>query len=165
MAIKRWHQQPNCTKLLSRMANSRADFVQNKNFILLYREDCRRIIKRHLFHRLQSVRLHQSKSYSPYGLHKGNVFERIYPHTGVFDESDRIRRCPECRTEYSIVNPRGNYEGSGQALSYTVWKDLGPDPESDIWKQHLPDPDDSKYTFWKAREINHPLNQIHNQMI
>ncbi|KAG4430861.1 hypothetical protein IFR05_013662, partial [Cadophora sp. M221] len=53
----------------------------------------------------------------------------------ILDTRSGIERCRECRTEYTIDYTY--FEGHGMAMFFTRWKDLGPGPESDIWKQHL----------------------------
>ena len=46
------------------------------------------------------------------------------------------RRCRKCRTEYRIDSKY--YEGYGEAIFLTRWKDLGPGPDDEVWRQHLP---------------------------
>lgn len=47
-----------------------------------------------------------------------------------------ITKCEECRTEFRIEYK--DYESCGKAMFFMRWKDLGSDPDSDIWDQHLP---------------------------
>ena len=47
-----------------------------------------------------------------------------------------VRRCQKCRTEYRIDSKY--YDGHGLAIFFTRWKDLGTEPEGEVWKQHLP---------------------------
>ena len=49
-------------------------------------------------------------------------------------EHPEIKRCNKCRTEF-IINDGDYYNRKGVFL--TRWKDLGPSPESEIWKEHI----------------------------
>ncbi|RDL32398.1 uncharacterized protein BP5553_08854 [Venustampulla echinocandica] len=138
MVIKRHHQQPGYTGLLSIMSNKAAQTVEHGGYVRQSREECR-VIRGRLMHRLQSVRISLKCL-------NGTTFvddlypEMICPHIklrrSMLENRSEIRKCRECRTEYSI--DFDYYDSHGRAMFFTRWKDLGPDPENEIWKQHIP---------------------------
>jgi hypothetical protein len=138
MAIKRHHQQPGYTRLLSIMSNKAAQTVEHGGYVRQSREECR-VIRGRLMHRLQNVRISRTCL-------NGTTFvddlypEMICPHIklrrSMLENRSGIRRCRECRTEYSI--DFNYYNSHGRAMFFTRWKDLGPDPENEVWKQHIP---------------------------
>jgi hypothetical protein len=54
MAIKRYHQQPECTKLLKIMSSKEAKIMKTGDYVRQFREECR-VVQGCLMHRLQSV--------------------------------------------------------------------------------------------------------------
>lgn len=137
MAVKRHHQQPECTELLSLMSSERAQTAQSGDYVRQSQEECR-VIQGHLMHRLQSVRVSRRSL-------NGTTFtddlcpEMICPHIKLRNSTQEsksgIRRCRKCCTEYSIDYTY--FDGHGMAMFFTRWKDLGTGPESGVWKQHL----------------------------
>lgn len=138
MTIKRHHQQPDCTRLLSIMSNKAVQTVEHGGYVRQSREECR-VIQGHLMHRLQNVRISRKCL-------NGTTFaddlypEMICPHIKVrrsmLENRSGIRRCRQCCTEYSFDFKY--YDGHGKAMFFTRWKDLGPDPENEVWKQYIP---------------------------
>jgi hypothetical protein len=138
MAIKRYHQQPSCTRLLSIMSNKVAQTVEHGDYVRQSREECR-VIRGRLMHHLQNVCISR-KCLNGTTFVDGLYPEMICPHIklrrSMLENRSGIRRCRECRTEYSI--DFNYYNGPGRAVFFTRWKDLGPDPENEVWKQHIP---------------------------
>jgi hypothetical protein len=137
MAIKRYHQQPECTKLLKIMS-SKAETMETKDYVRQFREECR-IIQGCLIHRLQSVYISRY-CLGTMPFRQNPPFENICPHikfrTSEHTIGSGMRRCQECRTEYRIDFKY--YDGHGLAMFFTRWKDLGAGPEGEVWTQHLP---------------------------
>ncbi|KAH6713745.1 hypothetical protein BKA61DRAFT_482896 [Leptodontidium sp. MPI-SDFR-AT-0119] len=137
MAVKRHHQQPECTELLSLMSSERAQTAQSGDYVRQSQEECR-VIQGHLMHRLQSVQVSRRSL-------NGTTFtndlcpKMICPHmklrNSIQESKSGIRRCRKCCTEYSIDYTY--FDGRGKAIFFTRWKDLGSGPESEVWKQHL----------------------------
>lgn len=139
MAMKRYHQQPECTKLLKIMSSKAAKIVEIEDYVRLFREECR-VVQGCLMHRLQSVYVpRKCLSTKPSGRHD-QPSEMICPHIRFRMSEDRtrsrIKRCQECRTEYRIDYKY--YDGHGLAIFFTRWKNLGVGPDDEVWTQHLP---------------------------
>jgi F-box domain len=137
MAIKRYHQQPECTELLKIMSSKVAETMETKSYVQQFREECR-VVQGCLMHRRQSVYISR-KCLTTMPFRLGPPSERICPHIkfGISEHNigSGVRRCQECRTEYCINFKY--YDGHGLAMFFTRWKDLGPGPESEVWTQHL----------------------------
>jgi hypothetical protein len=138
MAIKRYHQQPECTKLLKIMSSKAAETIERRHYVQQFREECR-IIQGCLIHRLQSVYIPR-KCLGTLPFRHDPPFEKICPHikfrTSEHNIGSGMRRCQECRTEYRIDFKY--YDGHGLAMFFTRWKDLGAGPDGEVWTQHLP---------------------------
>ena len=137
MAMKNYHQHPECTKLLKMMSSKAVQTMATGNYVRQFREECR-IVQGHLIHRLQSVYIsRKGLSTTPVGRELPS--EMICPHIEVRTSEhiikSGVRRCQGCRTEYRIDFKY--YDGHGLAVFFTRWKDLGAGPESQVWTQHL----------------------------
>jgi hypothetical protein len=137
MAIKRYHQQPECTKLLKIMSSKAAKTMEMGDYVRQFREECR-VVQGCLIHRLQSVYiLRKCLSNTPF--RREPPSEIICPHikfrTTEHNIGSGVRRCQECRTEYRIDVKY--YDGHGLVIFFTRWKDLGAGPEGEVWTQHL----------------------------
>ena len=140
MVIKRYHQQPDCRKLLEVISSKAAKTVVREDYVRQYREECR-IVQGRLMHRLQNVYISwKSLTLTSADFRRNSPAETICPHhnlkTSVRNNKSRVDICQECYTEYSIAFKY--YEGHGVAMFVSIWKDLGPGPESEVWMQHLP---------------------------
>jgi len=137
MAIKRYHQQPECTKLLKVMSSKEVKIMETGDYIRQFREECR-VFQGSLIHRLQSVHFSRKGLNTPF--RRNLPSEMICPHikfrTSEHSIGSGVRRCQECRTEYRIDFK--HYDGHGLAMFFTRWKDLGAGPEGEVWAQHLP---------------------------
>ncbi len=101
MAIKRYHQQPDCAKLSSIMSKKAVQTVENGGYVRQSREECR-VIHGRLMHRLQNVCISRKCS-------NGTAFvddlypEMTCPHIklrrSMLENRSGIRGCRECRTE------------------------------------------------------------------
>ncbi len=136
MAIKRYHQKPECTELLRIMSSKEARTIHMEDYIQQFKEECR-IVQGCLLHRLQSVYVLRKRSSTvPFRINRFS--ERICPHIS-FTTSEHVgsgaTRCQKCRTEYRIDFKY--YDGHGPAMFFTRWKDLGTGPEDEVWKEHL----------------------------
>jgi hypothetical protein len=138
MAIKRYHQHPECTELLKIMSSKAAKTMEMGEYVRQYREECR-VVQGCLMHRLQSVYISR-KCLTTTPLRRDLPSEKICPHIkfrkSEYKIGSGLKRCQECRTEYRIDFE--NYDGHGLAIFFTRWKDLGDGPEGEVWKQHLP---------------------------
>jgi hypothetical protein len=140
MVIKRYHQQPECIKLLEIISSKAAKIITTEDYVWQYREDCR-VARGCLMHRLQSVYISwKCPTLTATNFRRNPPSERICPHlnlkTSIQNNQSGVQRCQKCRTEYRIDFKY--YEGYGLAMFFSRWKDLGPGPESEVWMQHLP---------------------------
>jgi len=137
MAIKRYHQQPECTKLLKFMSSKAVKIMETGDYIRQFREECR-VFQGCLLHRLQSVYISRKCLINTPFRHDPPS-EMICPHikfrTSEHSIGSGVRRCQECRTEYRIDFK--HYDGHGLAMFFTRWKDLGAGPDGEVWAQHL----------------------------
>jgi hypothetical protein len=138
MAIKRYHQQPECTELLKIMSSKATKTIEIRDYVRQFREECR-VVQGCLMHRLQSVYIsHKCLTTTPF--RRDPPSEIICPHikfrTSEHNIGSGVRRCQECRTEYRIDSRY--YDSYGWAIFFTRWKDLGTGPEGEVWTQHLP---------------------------
>jgi len=145
MAMKRYHQQPQCTKLLDIMSNKEAKTKVREYYVWQCIEECR-IIQGRLFHRQQSVYISlKSRSMTITYLRRNPPSEMICQHINLEETvvepqttDSRVTRCQKCRTEFRVDLKYG--EGYGLAVFLSKWKDLGPGPESKEWVQHFGTP-------------------------
>ncbi|PVH84124.1 hypothetical protein DL98DRAFT_82961 [Cadophora sp. DSE1049] len=138
MAIKRHQLQPDCTQILSKMASTTPRTMSDCHHMRQQVEECR-VINGHLMHRLQSVRL---QDFPTVDRLKGIEPDTTCPHIDLEPveemmqyDAPGIKRCDKCRTEF-VISYKDYYVFS-RAVFLTRWKDLGPSPESDIWKEHV----------------------------
>ncbi|KAF5870725.1 uncharacterized protein Bfra_009276 [Botrytis fragariae] len=153
MALKRAHQNPACTELVTMMSSPSTRMINWGKYIRQYREDCR-IMQGHLMHRLQSVfisdgREKQTAFRSPFA-----PAENICTHTRLSPRSflDAVGfgviRCEKCPTEYRIDIVY--CEGLGWGRFFTRWIDLGSELEGELWSRHLPAKERTQIRRWRA---------------
>jgi len=131
MAIKKYHQQPECTKLLKVISSKEVKIMETGNYIQLFREECR-VFQGCLIHRLQSVHVSRKGLITPFrhNLPSEMICLHIKFRTSEHSIGSGVRRCQECRTEYRIDFK--HYDGHGLAMFFTRWKDLGARPEGEV---------------------------------
>jgi hypothetical protein len=104
MAIKRHHQQPGYTRLLSIISNQVAQTVEHGAYVRQSRGECR-VIRGHLMHRLWNVCI------SCKCLNSISLVDDLYPEIicpdikfrrSMLENRSGIRSCRECPKEYSI---------------------------------------------------------------
>ena len=137
MAMKRYHQNPECTELLKIMSSKETTTIETTNYVRQFKEECR-VIQGCLIHRLQSIHISRKLS-STTPFRHDFPSEKICPHIqfrrNKHDIGSGVKRCQKCRTEYRIDFKY--YDDHGLAIFFTRWKDLGAGPEDEVWTQHL----------------------------
>ncbi|KAF7924303.1 uncharacterized protein EAE98_007354 [Botrytis deweyae] len=141
MALKRAHQNPACTELVTMMSSPSVRMADWEKYVRQYREECR-IVEGHLMHRLQSVFISDCgekhtafRSYfSPAETICTHI--RLSPRSFLDAVGFGVMRCERCPTEYRIDIVY--CEGLGWGRFYTRWMDLGSEPEGELWSRHLP---------------------------
>jgi hypothetical protein len=138
MAIKRYQQQPEYTKLLKIMSSEAAKTINMGDYVRQVEEECR-VVQGCLMHRLESVYISR-KCLTTMPFRCDPPSETICTHikfrTVWHNIGSGMRRCQECRTEYGI--DFRYYDGYGLAIFFRGWRDLGTEPECEVWTQHLP---------------------------
>ena len=139
MAVKRYHRQPECTELLKSMSSEAARIVYRHRQVRLFREECR-VVQGRLMHRLQSVQVPRKRPTSmttdvTCDLPSEMICTHVKFWKSVHTIGAGVKRCQECRTEYRI--DVRTYDGHGDAMLFTRWKDLGYGPEGEVWAEHL----------------------------
>ena len=138
MAIKRYHQQSDCTEILKVMSSKAAKTTEREEYLRQSREECR-VIQGSLIQRKQSVyisRISSTATSMNYDTPSAMICGHIRFTPSQHNASSAIKRCHKCRTEYRVDFKY--YDGHGLAIFITTWKDLGTGPDTEVWKQHLP---------------------------
>jgi hypothetical protein len=137
MAVKRYHQQPDCTRLLKIMSSTEATTTKIGDYVRQFKEECR-VVRGRLMHRLQSAYILQDQRSDIFPFIHNTPSEVICPHikfgTSVYETGPIVKRCQECCTDYRIDFKY--YDCHGWAMFFTRWKNLGTGPDSEVWRQH-----------------------------
>lgn len=164
MAIKRYHQQPDCTKLLKIMSSKATKTVATGNYVRQFREECR-IVQGSLIHRLQSVYISR-KCLRTTPFRCDLPSEIICPHikfrTSEHNIGSGVKRCQKCRTEYRIDFK--HHDGHGLVIFFTRLKDLGAGPEGEVWTRHLSSIVVSLRTLFDSRVPTQTSGRLQNQV-
>ncbi|TEY35161.1 hypothetical protein BOTCAL_0602g00030 [Botryotinia calthae] len=141
MALKRAHQNPECTELLTMMSSPRTRTTHWGKYVRQCREECR-IVQGHLMHRIQSVFISRRREKLTAFRRPFDPAEDICTHIESEGQcflntiGSGVMGCRKCPTEY-----RADVmycEGLGWGRFFTKWVDLGSELEGDLWSQHLP---------------------------
>ncbi|KAM0130015.1 hypothetical protein ACHAP3_007486 [Botrytis cinerea] len=141
MALKRAHQNPECTELLKMMSSPRTRTTHWGKYVRQYREECR-IVQGHLMHRMQSVFISRRRENLTAFRVPFNTAEDICTHIEAEGQcflntiGSGVKGCRKCPTEY-----RADVmycEGLGWGRFFTRWVDLGSELEGELWSRHLP---------------------------
>ncbi|KAG4028621.1 hypothetical protein MFRU_020g00610 [Monilinia fructicola] len=148
MAMKRYHEDPKCTKVTDFISMPKPIICQVPGGLVQLTHEAFRVIKGSLMHRRQRI-------WTPLEQFSDSDFKDFdADHTAIgpsrLSICTHIRlpgkitvggliekgRCGECRTEFSL----GFKEiyGGRFALFITIWKDFGSSLEDDAWQQHQP---------------------------
>ena len=141
MALKRAHQNPECTELLKMMSSPRTRTTHWGKYVRQYREECR-IVQGHLMHRMQSVFISRRRENLTAFRVPFDTAEDICTHIEAEGQcflntiGSGVKGCRKCPTEY-----RADVmycEGLGWGRFFTRWVDLGSELEGELWSRHLP---------------------------
>jgi hypothetical protein len=104
IAIKRYHQQPKCTKLLKIMSSKATKTIEIRDYVRQFREEYR-VVQGCLIYRLQSVYIsHKCLTTTPFKRDPPSeiICSHIKFKTSEHNIGSGVRRCQEYRTKYRI---------------------------------------------------------------
>lgn len=139
MAMKRYHQEPECTELLEMMSTRKVLSRESNSYAWQFREECC-IIQGHLMQQRQSVYISRKglplSTISSFMNDPPSEFicRHVDFRTSEYLAGAGVQRCQSCCTRYRIDFM--DYDDHGVAMFFTRWKDLGSSPESEIWNQY-----------------------------
>ncbi|KAF7914223.1 uncharacterized protein EAF01_000629 [Botrytis porri] len=152
MALKRAHQNPACTELVTMMSSPSVMMVDWGKYVRQYREECR-IVQGHLMHRMQSVFISDGREEhtafrSPFPPTENICTHiRLSPCSFLDAVGSGVMRCEKCPTEYRIDILY--CEGLGWGRFFTRWIDLGSELEGELWSRHLPPTKRTQTRRWR----------------
>ncbi|KUJ13591.1 uncharacterized protein LY89DRAFT_160375 [Mollisia scopiformis] len=162
MAVKRYHQKPDCKKVLKLMSSRSVYFSKWDEWVVAWREECR-VVGGSLMHCWQSVHISSNYSYlASHSVTPRNV--RICTHVAFNGSTKKSGICCRCRTEWRIDSKYYNLRGRAVFLT---WKDLGTGPESEVFRQHntyTPESSFLRYFFTNRQEAQAQTQTHSNQL-